>query len=60
MVDVGYITIVDYDSVELPNLNRQVLYWEADIGEKKSPLVVQKLSELNLSIEVIPVFQGIT
>jgi adenylyltransferase/sulfurtransferase len=60
MVDVGHITIVDYDSVELSNLKRQVLYWEANIGEKISPLVVQKLSELNLSIELIPVFQRIT
>ena len=38
---VGHITIVDFDIVELSDLNRQILYWEEDIGEKKV-IVAQK------------------
>ena len=38
---VGRITLIDFDVVELSNLNRQVLYCEEDIGEKKV-LVAQR------------------
>jgi adenylyltransferase/sulfurtransferase len=57
---VGRITIVDFDLVELSNLNRQVLYWEEDIGEKKVIVAQRKLSKLNLGTEIIPIFAKIT
>ena len=57
---VGRITIVDFDVVELSNLNRQVLYWEEDIGEKKVVVAQRKLSKLNLGTEIIPIFAKIT
>jgi adenylyltransferase/sulfurtransferase len=57
---VGHITIVDFDVVELSNLNRQVLYWEEDIGEKKVVVAQRKLSKLNLGTEIIPIFAKIT
>jgi len=57
---VGRITIVDFDVVELSNLNRQVLYWEEDIGKKKVVVAQRKLSKLNLGTEIIPIFAKIT
>ena len=57
---VGRITLVDFDVVELSDLNRQVLYWEEDIGEKKIVVAQRKLSKLNPTIEIIPVFTQIT
>ena len=57
---VGHITIVDCDHVELSNLNRQVLYWEEDIGEKKPFLAERKLTKLNPSIKLTPFFERIT
>lgn len=57
---VGHITIVDFDTVELSDLNRQVLYWEEDIGEKKVVAAQRKLSKLNPTVEIIPVFVKIT
>jgi len=57
---VGRITIVDFDVVELSNLNRQVLYWEEDIGEKKVVVAQRKLSKLNLGIKIIPISAKIT
>ena len=33
---IGTLRIADHDKVELSNLNRQVLHWEENIGEKKS------------------------
>lgn len=57
---VGHITIVDCDSVELSNLNRQVLYLEEDIDKKKPFEAARKLTKLNSSIEVTPLFERIT
>jgi len=53
---VGYITIVDKERVELSNLNRQVLYWTADVGKLKSVSITKKLRELNpqVYIEAVP------
>ena len=57
---IGHITMVDCDFVELSNLNRQILHWEQDIGEKKPLSAAQKLTGLNPSIEVTPIFERIT
>jgi len=57
---VGRISLVDFDVVELSDLNRQVLYWEEDIGEKKVIVAQRKLSQLNGTINVIPIFAQIS
>ena len=57
---MGHITLVDYDRVELSNLNRQVLHWEEDIGEKKPFSAARKLAKLNPSIKITPLFERIT
>jgi len=57
---VGHVTLIDCDRVELSNLNRQVLHYEEDIGDKKSFSATQKLAKLNSSIAVTPVFKKIT
>jgi molybdopterin/thiamine biosynthesis adenylyltransferase len=49
---VGNIRIVDHDSVELSNLNRQVLHWDEDIGRNKVDSASAKLNKLNPSIRV--------
>lgn len=57
---IGHITIVDFDVVELSNLNRQVLYWEEDVGMKKVTVAQKKLSRLNPTIEITPICAEIT
>jgi len=57
---VGHITIVDFDTVELSDLNRQILYWEDEIGERKVVVAQRKLSKLNPSVEITPIFAKIT
>jgi adenylyltransferase/sulfurtransferase len=57
---VGHITLVDFDRVELSDLNRQVLYCEEDRGEKKVFVARRRLSRLNPAIEIIPMFAKIT
>jgi adenylyltransferase/sulfurtransferase len=57
---VGRITIIDFDVVELSNLNRQVLYGEDEIGEKKIFIAQRKLSKLNPQAEIIPICDKVT
>jgi molybdopterin-synthase adenylyltransferase len=51
---VGYLRICDYDTVELSNLNRQILYNTDDIGKSKVTLAEQRLSALNPDIKIEP------
>ena len=46
---VGKIGIVDYDKVELSNLNRQLIYKNSDIGKSKVDVASNYISELNSS-----------
>jgi adenylyltransferase/sulfurtransferase len=41
-------------------LNRQVLYWQEDIGEKKVTVAQKKLSKLNPLVQITPVFTRVT
>lgn len=52
LAGVGRIKIVDGDTVELSNLNRQVLYDKNDIGNKKVESAKKKISILNPHVVV--------
>lgn len=49
---VGDLHCVDMDHVELSNLNRQTLYTEADLGQRKVDAAVGRLRQLNSDITV--------
>ncbi|MFC1953862.1 ThiF family adenylyltransferase [Chloroflexota bacterium] len=49
---VGTIRIVDHDSVELSNLNRQILHWEKDMDRNKVDSAAEKLGELNRNVKI--------
>ena len=49
---VGKIGIVDYDKVELSNLNRQLIYGENDLGKSKADSAKNYISKSNPSIEI--------
>ena len=57
---VGQIRLVDYDRVELSNLNRQVLYWNKDIGRTKVFSATEKLKQLNQEVELEGITEKIT
>jgi bacteriocin biosynthesis cyclodehydratase domain-containing protein len=52
---VGELTLVDGDVVELSNLNRQVLFAEADIGRPKAVVAAVTIERFNPGIRVVPV-----
>ncbi|MDE5415398.1 ThiF family adenylyltransferase [Alkalihalobacterium chitinilyticum] len=47
---VGHIVTVDYDVVELKNLNRQVLYSESQLGKNKTDVGISRLKDFNSNI----------
>ncbi|MFL5900194.1 MAG: TOMM precursor leader peptide-binding protein [Solirubrobacterales bacterium] len=49
---IGEMLLVDFDTVELSNLNRQVLYGEAEIGQPKAGLAAERLGAFNSSIRI--------
>ena len=49
---VGHLTIIDFDHVELSNLNRQILYTESDIGRNKAEAARDCLTRLNSAITI--------
>ncbi len=51
-VGIGKLLLLDFDQVEMSNLNRQVLYGEADIGRDKAVAAAERLRAFNSSIEV--------
>ncbi len=46
-VGVGKMLLVDFDDVELSNLNRQVLYGEADVGRPKVVAAAKRLQSFS-------------
>lgn len=44
---IGAIGIVDFDSVDVSNLQRQILHFTSDIGKEKTLSATEKLSQLN-------------
>ncbi|ANC76650.1 hypothetical protein ABE65_007490 [Fictibacillus phosphorivorans] len=49
---VGKIIGLDYDTVELSNLNRQFLYSEDDLGKLKTIAAEERLKKINKEIEI--------
>jgi molybdopterin/thiamine biosynthesis adenylyltransferase len=52
---VGHIRAVDFDRVELSNLNRQILYSEADIGQPKVACAARRIREFSSHLDLEPV-----
>lgn len=51
---VGEIGIVDYDSVEITNIHRQLLHREQDVNVNKAESAAQAIKKINSRINVTP------
>lgn len=49
---IGHLKIVDYDTVSLSNLNRQILYNSNDLNNQKNIVAKTKLQNLNPDIKI--------
>jgi molybdopterin/thiamine biosynthesis adenylyltransferase/rhodanese-related sulfurtransferase/molybdopterin converting factor small subunit len=57
---VGEIGLVDFDEVDLSNLQRQVLYTTGDLGRPKLEAARDRLQALNPDVRVTPVNDRLT
>jgi molybdopterin/thiamine biosynthesis adenylyltransferase len=48
---VGTVRAIDFDKIELSNLNRQVLYSTGAVGELKADVAVRRIREFNPEID---------
>jgi len=51
---VGHIKIADHDSVDLSNLNRQIIHSEAFLGQPKTISAAIRMKALNSTVQVTP------
>ena len=51
---VGHIIIVDFDTVDISNLQRQFFFKTSDVGKNKAEILAQRILELNPTIKVRP------
>jgi molybdopterin/thiamine biosynthesis adenylyltransferase len=52
MLGVGHLDLVDLDIIEHSNLNRQILFIDAQMGEAKAIVAAEKLRQINPNITV--------
>lgn len=50
---IGRLTLADFDTIDISNLQRQFLFRESDAGKSKAIQLAARLRELNSSIEVV-------
>ncbi len=56
---IGRLTIIDHGRVDLPNLNRQLLYATEDLGKPKAVVAEQLLRNVNPEVETVGVNEAI-
>lgn len=49
---IGKLIIIDFDTIEVSNLNRQLLFRDKDVGKSKSEIAAERLGELNPTCKI--------
>lgn len=57
---VGFIGIVDFDTVDISNLQRQVLFGTSSIGKNKAMAAKERLKDINSTISIESVTDKLT
>jgi len=51
---VGTIGLIDGDRIDLSNLQRQVLYVDDDVGQRKVDVAARRLTSMNPEVAIVP------
>jgi adenylyltransferase/sulfurtransferase len=59
LVGVGYLRIIDQDTIETPNLHRQILYTMDDLHYPKAEVAAARLEKLNPLLKAEPISENV-
>ena len=59
LAGVGYLRLIDQDTVEMSNLHRQVLYSLSDLKLPKVEAAAKRIGEINPEVRVEPIPENI-
>ena len=57
---VGKLGVMDFDVVDVSNLQRQILFTESDVGRPKAEVACERLRAMNSLIEIVAILQRLT
>ncbi len=57
---IGKLYLIDKGIIDEPDLNRQILYTQKDIGKKKVEVATKRLKEISPETEIIPIFKEVS
>ena len=52
--------LIDFDNIELSNLNRQISFLETDIGKNKAEILKKNILKINAELDVSVIKKKIT
>ena len=53
MTGVGKMVLIDFDKIEMSNLNRQLSFLEKDIGKNKAEVLKKNVEKINPELDVV-------
>lgn len=59
LAGVGYLRLIDQDTVEIQNLHRQILYTKDDLHYPKAEVAAERLKKFNPLLKVEPVSENL-
>lgn len=57
---IGNITLVDYDIIDITNINRQIIALHSTISRKKTEVMKERINDINPDINVITISEKLT
>ncbi|MGB9841967.1 MAG: HesA/MoeB/ThiF family protein [Candidatus Bathyarchaeales archaeon] len=59
LAGVGHLRLIDQDTVEMPNLHRQILYSIDDLNYPKVEVAAKRLTKLNPLVQIEPISENV-